>query len=241
MQVAILAGGLATRMGELALRTPKLLLPVAGRPFAAHQLEWLAGQGVDRVVLCIGHLGEQIREFVGDGSDWGLAVDYVDEGEELRGTAGALRLAREEGALEPSFGVLYGDSYLSLDVRAAWRVFVEAQRDVLMCVLRNEDRWDRSNAAVAGGLVTRYNKGLPDPRAAGLDFIDYGFSIIERDRTIPDIPADGRVDLAQVYAALAAAGRVAAFQVTERFYEIGSPEGLAELEAHLSSPGSGAP
>jgi len=238
MQVAILAGGLATRMGELTARTPKLLLPVAGRPFAAHQLEWLAGQGIGRVVLCIGHLGEQIREFVGDGAGWGLEVGYVDEGEEPRGTAGALRLAYEEGVLEPSFAVLYGDSYLSFDLTAAWGAFTAAQRDVLMCVLRNDGRWDRSNAAVAGGLVTRYNKGLPDPRAAGLNYIDYGFSIIDRDRTIPDIPPDSRVDLAQVYEGLAGAGRVAAFEVTARFYEIGSPEGLAELEAVLGSAGS---
>lgn len=239
MQVAILAGGRATRLGELSASTPKLLLEVAGRPFAAHQLEWLAAEGVERVVLCLGHLAEPIRSYVGDGSRWGLEITYVDEGDELRGTAGALGLAHERGALEPAFGVLYGDSYLRFDVRGAFERFDAAGREILMCVLRNEGRWDSSNAAVADGLVTRYEKGLDDPASAGLDQIDYGFSVLDRDRVIAALPAERPLDLAEVYSARAAAGEVAAFEVTERFYEIGSPQGLAELEALLSAGRTG--
>ena len=234
MQVAILAGGRATRMGELTADTPKYLLPVAGRPFADHQLAWLAGARVDRIALCIGHLGEAIREFVGDGSRWGLEVAYVDEGAELRGTAGALRLAADEGALDASFGVLYGDSYLRFDLADAWRTFETAGRLMLMCVLRNEGRWDSSNAAVADGLVTRYQKGLADPASEGLDHIDYGFSILDRDATMNMIEPQAQTDLAELYARLAADGEVAAYEVSERFYEIGSPAGLAELEELLS-------
>lgn len=235
MQVAILAGGRATRMGALAADRPKFLLPVGGRPFADHQLGWLAAGGVERVVLCVGHLGERIREFVGDGSRWGLEVAYADDGDRLRGTAGALRLAHDEGLLEPSFGVLYGDSYLRFDLAEAWRSFAAAGRLMLMCVLRNHGRWDASNAAVEGGLVTRYQKGVADPAAAGLDYIDYGFSILDRDATIQMIPRGEIADLAALYADLAASGEVAAYEVSERFHEIGSLEGLAELEAHLSA------
>ena len=234
MEVAILAGGRATRMGELTRATPKLMLEVAGRPYAAHQLEWLASCGVERVVLCVGHLSEPIREFVGDGSRWGVEVEYVDEGADLRGTAGALRLAFERGVLGDAFGVLYGDSYLRFDLPGAFERFRADGREILMCVLRNEGRWDNSNAAVEDGSVTRYEKGLDDPRAAGLEFIDYGFSVIDRDRVIAAVPAGVPVDLAEIYAAKAAAGEVAAFEVGERFYEIGSPAGLAELEARLS-------
>jgi NDP-sugar pyrophosphorylase family protein len=235
VQVAILAGGRATRMGGLAERTPKFLLRVGGRPFADLQLGWLAGAGVERVVLCIGHLGDRIREFAGDGSRWGLEIAYVDEGQDLRGTGGALRLAHSEGALEPRFGVLYGDSYLRFDIADAWRSFDAAGVSMLMCVLRNAGRWDASNAAVAGGRVTRYEKGVPDPAAAGLDHIDYGFQILDRDSTVELIEPGATADLSDPYGALAERGEVAAYEVRERFYEIGSPEGLAELEAHLAA------
>src|SRR5262245_26801177 len=109
MQCVILAGGLATRMRPLTDSIPKTLLPVAGHPSADMQLTWLAREGVSDVVYCVGHLGEMIEEYVGDGSRWGLAVRYVDDGPELRGTAGALRRAVSAGLLDPAFLVVYGD------------------------------------------------------------------------------------------------------------------------------------
>jgi NDP-sugar pyrophosphorylase family protein len=234
-QVAILAGGRATRMGELAADSPKFLLKVAGRPFADHQLAWLAASGVDRAVLCVGHLGQQIREFVGDGSRWGVDVAYVDDGPALLGTGGALRRAFDEGALADAFAVLYGDSYLKVDVGAVWGDFEARRPPALMCTYRNRGRWDASNARVDDGWVVRYEKGLSDPAAAGMEEIDYGFSILDRDEVVATIPACREVDLADVYMRLAAEGRLAAHQVSERFYEIGSPEGLAELDAALRS------
>jgi MurNAc alpha-1-phosphate uridylyltransferase len=234
-QVAILAGGRATRMGELAAERPKFLLEVAGRPFADHQLTWLAASGVDRVVLCVGHLGEQIRDFVGDGSPWGIDVAYVDDGPALLGTGGALRRALDEGGLADAFAVLYGDSYLKVDIGAVWRGFEARRPPALMCTYRNRGRWDASNARVDDGWVVRYEKGLSDPAAAGMEEIDYGLSIFDRDEVVPTIPAGREVDLADVYTRLAADGRLAAHQVNERFYEIGSPEGLAELDAALRS------
>jgi NDP-sugar pyrophosphorylase family protein len=237
MQVAILAGGLATRMGPLAASRPKYLLEVGGRPFAYHQLEWLAGSEVDRIVLCVGHLGEQIREFVGDGSRWGLGVSYVDDGPRLLGTAGALRLAFDRGLLEPDFAVLYGDSYLTVDAPVVWRDFATRRPAALMCTYRNDGRWDASNTSVSDGWVLRYEKGLADPAAAGMREIDYGLAVLDRDAVVAEIPAGEPVDLADVYTRLAAQGRLAAHPVRERFYEIGSPAGLAELDAELRLAG----
>ena len=233
----ILAGGLAQRLRPLTERVPKALVPVAGRPFADHQLTWLASQGVTGVVFAIGHLGGPIREFVESGRRWGIDVRYSDEGTELRGTAGALRLAYDEGLLQPDFGVLYGDSYLTAPLDAAWEEFAATAPAVLMTVYRNEGRWDDSNAQLSGGVVVRYEKGLSDPAGAGMHHIDYGFSIIDRDQVMPRIEHRAVADLADVYRVLSAERRVRAFEVSDRFYEIGSPTGLAELEDLLQGTG----
>ena len=159
MQCVILAGGLGTRLGELARTRPKTLALVGGRPFADHQLGWLAGQGVDDVVYCIGHLGDQIREFVGDGSQWGIAVRYVDEGDRCLGTGGALRLAHDEGVLADHFFVLYGDSWLSVDLGLVERRFGGIRAPALMTVFRNDDQFDTSNVWFAARADRRLRQG----------------------------------------------------------------------------------
>ncbi|ADB53871.1 sugar phosphate nucleotidyltransferase [Conexibacter woesei] len=235
MQCVILAGGLATRLRPITEQIPKALVPVCGRPFADWQLGWLAGQGVTDVVFSIGYLGEQIVEHVGDGARTGLSVRYVDEGTNLRGTAGALRLAYDAGVLAEDFGVLYGDSYLSAPLQHVWADFRASRPDALMTVYRNDNRFDRSNARLdTDGMVT-YDKTVADPAAAGMHWIDYGFLVLDRERVIPRIPAGEVFDLATVQRELSEAGRLAGYEVHDRFYEIGSPEGLAELEAHLTT------
>jgi NDP-sugar pyrophosphorylase family protein len=238
VQCVILAGGLGTRLGPLTRDFPKALVPVAGRPFADHQLRRLADGGVTDVVYCIGHMGDQLRSFARDGGAWGLSIRYVDEGEELRGTGGALRLAFDEDVLQPAFAVIYGDSYLPIDVAEVWRDFERRRPDVLLTVFRNEGRFDRSNAVVEDGRVTRFDKQEPDPAGAGMAYIDYGLSIVDRDAVVPEIRAGEVTDLAEVYGRLSAQGRLAAHEVAERFYEVGSPAGLAELDALLGG-GSG--
>jgi NDP-sugar pyrophosphorylase family protein len=234
MQCVILAGGLAERLRPLTATVPKALVPVAGRPFADHQLSWLAGEGVTNVVFAIGYLGESIRSFVGTGTRWGIRVEYSDEGDALRGTGGALRLAYDRGLLEPVFGVLYGDSYLAAVIALAWSEFTATEPAVLMTVYRNEDQYDRSNAQLSDGLIVRYEKGVADPAAAGMRHIDYGFSVLDRDLVMPLIEPDAVTDLADLYHGLSAVGRVRGLEVHERFYEIGSPAGLAELEQLLA-------
>ena len=234
MQCVILTGGLATRLGPLTESLPKALVQVAGRPFIDRQLELLAGQGVTEVVLCIGHLGGPIREYVGDGTGWGLEATYVDEGEALRGTGGALRFAGEQGALAERFAVLYGDSYLPAPIGPLWSDFEQRQPIVLMAVYRNRGRFDRSNVRFSGGRVTRYDKREPDPAEAGMEYIDYGLAIIDRDRFLAWVPDRDPADLADAYRELSEAGELAGHEVDERFYEIGSPAGLAELEGLLA-------
>jgi len=230
MQCLILAGGLGARMKGVAGNTAKTLIPVCGRPFADHQLTWLAGEGVTHVVYAIGHLGEQIRDFVEGGGHWGLDISYSNEGEAGFGTGGAVRLALDRAGLDGGFLVMYGDSYLTLDVQALWAASDDGALPV-MSVFRNNGRWDASNAAYENGMVTCYEKGRSDE---SLGFIDYGISVLNGDIIRELVPA-APSDLADVYHRLAETGRLRGFEASERLYEIGSPQGLADLEAFLTS------
>ncbi len=230
MQCVILAGGLGTRMWPETKTIPKTLLPIAGTPFATWQLSWLARSGIDSVVYCVGHLGQLIRDHVGDGASWGLSVRYVDEGEHLRGTAGALRLAYDEGALAGDFLVLYGDSWLQTDPAAVLRAARERREPALMTVFRNDGRWDGSNVVLEGTHIARYAKGLAKPPAE-MRWIDYGLLAFRREVISERVPAGGPADLAPLCTGLADEGLLAGFEVHRRFYEIGSVAGRDELEA----------
>jgi NDP-sugar pyrophosphorylase family protein len=235
----ILAGGLGTRMQAHDPSIPKALLPVAGRPFLHWQLSWLAHQGADGAVLSIGHLGGQIRDFVGDGAEWNLPVTYVEEGDDLRGTGGAVRLAVDEDALGESFFVLYGDSYLQVALRDVQAAYEAGGLPALMTVYENDGRWDDSNAICDGNVVSHYEKSCPDP-PPNMRFIDYGLSAMQADLVRELIPPREQHDLADFFLTLSRQGRLGAFVATERFYEIGSPDGLAELD-RLLALGAGGP
>lgn len=234
MQCVVLAGGTATRMRPRTESVPKWILPVAGRAFAAWQLEWLAASGVESVVACIGHLGDRIRETVGSGEQFGVRVTYSEDGPTLLGTAGALRLAADRRLVDRQFLVMYGDSYLSVDVPTVWEAFRASGRPALMTVFRNEGRFDVSNAAYEDGQVVRYAKGAVDGGAGGpeLHHIDYGLSVLER-TVLDEVPAGEVSDLAVLFESLSDRGALAGLEVAERFYEIGSPAGLRDLEQML--------
>jgi NDP-sugar pyrophosphorylase family protein len=230
MQCVILAGGLGTRMRPLTATVPKTLLPVAGTPFAHYQLGWLARHGVTEVVYCVAVLGEQVRAAVGDGGRWGLAVRYVEDGAELRGTAGALRRALDAGALRDWFVVVYGDSFLPFDFRRLGRAFLAQPRPALMTVYRNQGQWDTGNVRYADGVVRLYQKAGRDEAAPGMDYIDYGATAL-RAGLIADRVAPGAAqDLAALYHDLSREGLLGGLEVDQRFYEIGSPLGLRDFE-----------
>lgn len=225
--IAILAGGRATRLGTLAAELPKALIPVAGRPFVDHQLALLRRRGVRRVVFCVGHLGEQIVAHVGDGAQLGMQVEYAFDGPRLLGTGGALR--RAAALLGPLFWVLYGDAYLDFDYGAALDCLLGRSEPALMTVYRNEGRWDHSNAIYRDGRVVCYDKRRPSPEMA---YIDYGASVL-RASALVRVPTDEPYDLADLQHELAEAGLLAGYEVDQRFYEVGSIEGLRAAEAYL--------
>jgi MurNAc alpha-1-phosphate uridylyltransferase len=230
MQAVILAGGLATRLQPSTLTTPKALIEVAGRPFIAWQLERIQSSGFETVLLCVGHLGERIREFVGDGQKFGLRVSYSDDGPRLLGTAGALR--RALGLLEPLFLVTYGDSFLPFDYRAPLEDLSSHPAALgSLAVFLNRGRWDASNVELAGELVARYEKGKKDP---SLEYIDYGAIALRRE-VIAALPDGEPRGLDRVQEELARQRRLRAVVAEERFFEIGSEQGLRDLEQRLSS------
>jgi len=229
----ILAGGPGTRVRDLAPDLPKALIPVCGEPFAFHQLRLLAGQGIENVVYVVGYRAAQIRDAVGGGDAFGLKVTYVDEGDKLHGTGGALRVALDEGALPPTFGVLYGDSYLPIELEPVFAAFDATERPALMTVYRNDDRWDQSNAVLEDGVVTLYDK-RPEARDSRMAWIDYGFSVLRRE-VVEAVPREAVVDLAEMYRSLTLGRDLAGFEVRERFYEVGSRVGRTELERHLAA------
>jgi NDP-sugar pyrophosphorylase family protein len=224
--VALLAGGLATRLRPITETIPKAMVEVAGRPFIDHQLALLRRNGVRRVVLCLGYLGEQIEQYLGPTAH-GLELRYSYDGERLLGTGGALRRALP--LLGEVFWVVYGDSYLDIDYPAVLRHFADSTEPALMTVLCNEGRWDRSNVLFRGGRLLCYSKRSPTP---DMTHIDYGVALL-RAEVIASLPADAPCDLADLYAGLVAAGRMVGHEVTQRFYEIGSHRGLAETQEYL--------
>ena len=229
LTVAILAGGRATRLRPLTETVPKSLLQVNGEPFAAHQLRLLQSKGIRRVVFCLGHLGESIQRTIGDGTAWGLQVDYSFDGPVLLGTAGAVKNALSK--LDDSFFVMYGDSYLPCDYAAIARQFRAADVLGMMTVFRNEGKWDTSNVEFEAGKILAYSKTNRTPR---MHYIDYGLGVF-RAEAFRDLPAGKSCDLTELYADLLQRKQLAAFEVRERFYEIGSPAGLRETVEFLAS------
>jgi NDP-sugar pyrophosphorylase family protein len=239
LTVAILAGGLATRLRPITETVPKSLLDVNGEPFAAHQLRLLQSKGIGRVVLCVGYLGEQVQRAIGDGSALGLQVDYSFDGPALLGTAGAVRNALPK--LGDSFFVMYGDSYLPCDYAAIARNFKSAGVLGMMTVFRNEGKWDTSNVEFEaggveagggeGGTILAYSK---TDRTSRMRYIDYGLGVF-RAEAFQGSPAGKAFDLADLYTDLLQRNQLAAFEVHERFYEIGSPAGLRETSEFLAT------
>ena len=228
LPVAILAGGLATRLRPATDRVPKALLSIAGRPFIFHQLGMLKNQGIDRVVLCVGHLGEQVEALVGDGRHLGLAIEYSFDGVELLGTGGALKKALP--LLGDDFFVLNGDSYLPCSFARIQSAYETARRPALMTVLRNDGRWDKSNVLFKDGQLIEYDK---KSLRTDMSHIDFGLSVFSK-HVFPQYRESTAIDLADICRELSKAGRVAAVEVSERFYEIGSPQGIRDTEEFLA-------
>jgi len=227
LPVAILAGGLATRLRPLTEHIPKSLVKVAGKPFAVHQIELLRANGLARIVFCVGYLGEMLQAELGEGGRWGVSLSYVFDGPQLLGTGGALQRALP--FLGEAFFVLYGDSYLECDYAAVEQAFRTSGKLGLMTVLCNDDQWDRSNVFFDNSCIMRYDKRLRTP---DMRHIDYGLGVLQA-RALRAYPVGQALDLATVYQGLISQNQLAGFEVVQRFYEIGSPDGLEETRRYL--------
>jgi len=228
LPVAILAGGLATRLGPLTKNIPKSLIPINGEPFVAHQLRLLQRSGIQHVILCVGHLGKMIEDAIGDGKPFGVNLEYSYDGHTLLGTAGAIKGALPK--LGEKFFVMYGDSYLPCDYAAIEQEFLQRGGLGLMTVFRDNGQWDASNVEFEEGHIVAYSK---KNRTARMRYIDYGLGVFHAEA----FAGTRATDLAEVYAELLENGELAAVEVHERFYEMGSPAGLKEMTSFLSSRG----
>lgn len=223
LPVAILSGGLATRLRPITEKIPKALIEIDGEPFIAHQLRLLHSRGIRSAVLCVGHLGEMIRDFAGDGERFGVELQYSFDGTVLRGTGGAIHQALP--LLAESFFVLYGDSYLPIDYTRVQRAFESGGKPGLMSVYQNSDQWDSSNVEFSENRILAYDKKL---RTARMRYIDYGLGVFSR--KVFEALTPGLVcDLAEIYQKLLAADELTGCEIHERFYEIGSVQGIADL------------
>ena len=219
LPVAILAGGLGTRLGKKALNKAKVLIDVAGKPFISRQLNYLSDQGIKDIVICVGHLGNQIKNYIGNGSKYNLNVSYSDDSDQLLGTGGSVKKACQ--ILGEHFFILYGDSFLPVNFSLIEKAYFQEKKPALMTVLKNKGRWDKSNAYFKDKCV-KYNKKKPQKN---MDYIDYGLTIV-RNSIFSDFPSNEVFDLADVFENLSNKSLLAGFEIYDRFYEIGSINGL---------------
>ena len=229
--MVILAGGLGTRLRPLTSEVPKALIPIGGKPFLHHQIDLLKRRGIRDIVLCVGHLGDRVKDYFGDGRWLGVRIKYSEEESQLLGTAGAIKNA--EPLLSDEFFLMYGDSYLMIDYREVMRYFRRFDRLGLMVVWRNVDRFERSNVMVEGNLVTAYNK---DQKSPDMVYINYGLSVLRKE-ALAFIPAGRPFSQEDFYQILIDQGELLTFEVEQRFYEIGSPKGLEEFGMLIASGG----
>lgn len=227
LPAAILAGGLATRLRPVTETIPKSLVEIRGEPFLAHQLRLLASRNIRKATLCVGYQGELIREYAGDGARFGLDLTYSFDGPELRGTAGAV--AQALPLLGERFFVIYGDSYLPCDYAAVEHAFLESGKLAQMTVFENHGQWDTSNVEFEGGRIVAYDK---KHRTPAMRYIDYGLGLFHAS-ALRDVPRAGAPDLADVFRQLLAQDQLAGFEVRQRFYEIGSFQGIEDLSRFL--------
>ena len=228
LPVVILAGGLATRMKPITEKIPKSLIEVNGKPFILHQLDYLKSQGIQNILLCIGHLGHMIQSLIGDGKALGLNIQYSLDGDKLLGTGGAIKKALP--LLSKDFFVLYGDSFLPIDYKNVEDAYVSSKKNALITVIKNNNQWDKSNVEFTSGRLIEYNKHHPNER---MQYIDYGLSILNQS-IFDTYPENESFDLSDLYHTLSLHNHLAGFETFDRFYEIGSQNGLKETENYLS-------
>ena len=227
--IVIISGGLATRLGPLAENIPKSLLEFNNKPFIQHQIELLAKKGFKNIVICLGHLGEQIEDFLGNGKWLNVDINYSFDGATLLGTGGAVLKARNY--LSDVFFIIYGDSYLDIDYKTALNFLYENNKLGLMTVYENNNQYDKSNVIYKNNMVAIYDK---KNRTNEMDYIDYGLSIFNKEAlNLIDLKS-GFYDLADLLNILSKKNQLLGFEVKKRFYEIGSQKGIKDFNDYIT-------
>ena len=219
LPLAILAGGLGKRLGQKTINKAKVLIDVAGKPFISRQLNYLSDQGVKNIVICTAHLGKQIKDYIGEGLEYNLKIFYSDDGDQLLGTGGSVKKACR--ILGENFFILYGDSFLPIDFSLVEKAFFQQKKPALMTVFKNQGQWDKSNVYFKDKSV-KYNKNYPQKN---MNYIDYGLNVV-KNSIFNDFPSNKAFDLSDVFEDLSNKDLLAGFEVYDRFYEIGSINGL---------------
>jgi len=223
--LALLTGGRGYRLASVVKDTPKALVDVGGEPFIRQQLRLFKREQLAKIVLCTGYQDEAIQRFVGSGSKFGIKVEYSFDGDQPLGTGGAIRNALP--ILSDPFWVMYGDTYLDIELRPIWDHFNAQDKKALMIVFHNKNQWDRSNVVFDNGKIRQYDKKT---QTAEMQYIDYGLGLFRQ--SVFDGWRDVRsFDLANVYSGLLREGELLGYEADKRFYEIGTPESLRETRA----------
>lgn len=226
--LVLLAGGLATRLRPITETVPKSMIEIAGKPFIDHQLRLLKSKGISSILICTGYLSEKISSYVADGKKFGLNVFYSHDGEELLGTGGSIKKALP--LLGEDFLVMYGDSYLDIDLQKIWQFYLSSKKNALMVVIKNKNKWDKSNVEFVRDKITIYDK---DRQLPSMEYVDYGVSIFKKKKFLELAGSNKKFDLSELHKKLVASGDLAGYEVFNRFYEIGSRDGINELEQNL--------
>jgi len=225
MQIAIICGGLATRLGSLATNIPKSMIDIDGKPFLEQQIEMLKKHNITDIVLCVGHLSDKIEDYFGNGDKFGVNIKYSQDGAKALGPIGAIKNA--ESLLDDVFFIMYGDSYLSVDFQKAYSFFKEHDKLGLMVVYKNNDKYDKSNLVIKDNMVVGY-------REKEAVYIDYGTSIL-RKKALDLVPKNTMYSTGQFFSDLISKKELLAFEAEKRFYHIGNPDALEELRSFIRS------
>ncbi len=225
--VIILAGGLASRLKPITKKIPKSLVKVKGEAFILHQLRNLKNQGIEKIIICVGHLGEKIKDVIGNGSKFDLNINYSSEGEKLLGTGGAILNAMHY--INDDFFILYGDSWLEINYKQVYKKYIDSKKLGLMTVYKNSNLWDKSNVEFCNNEIKNYSKIHTNKN---MTYIDYGLGILSK-KTFNNRKIGTVFDLSEIYEDLSKRGELANYIAKKRFYEIGSHKGLIEIEEYF--------
>ena len=227
MQMVIICGGLGTRLGHLTKYTPKSMIEIEGKPFLEYQIENLKKQSVTDIVLCVGHLSEKIEEYFGNGERFGVNLKYSFENDKLLGQIGAVKNA--EPLLKDTFFIMYGDSYLSIDLHKVHNFFIQNNKPALMVVYKNHDKYDRSNIIIQDNMVVGYGE---KQRTRDMVYIDYGTSVF-RKKVLEYIPKDTPYSTEEFFSDLIKKQELLAYESEKRFYHIGTPEAIEDFRNYV--------